>query len=207
MSEEDRWSAPPLHVTDPAMLRAFAHPVRQRILQELAVRNHARAADLARWLGEPANALSFHLRTLAKSGLIHELPEKARDRRDRVWELASQGGYQFEDPAADPNISPFIAGRVDWLRRLVARELDTDETVSAVQFAGALLTKAEAKQFADELAQLVTTWRKRGAAGAAADPDDPQRVLYSTVFAVGPAGPAGPAERDRGTDVPGDPAH
>lgn len=180
-----RWGAPPLKVTDAGMLRAFAHPVRQRILRELAVRNHARAADLAQWLGEPANALSFHLRTLAKAGLIRELPEKARDKRDRVWELANHGGFQFDNVTTDPATSRLIGERIDWLRQLVGGELDSEQTVSAVQFAGALLTKQEAQQMADELGAVVTKWRKRGAAKAEADPDSPDRVDHSVLFALG----------------------
>jgi DNA-binding transcriptional ArsR family regulator len=185
MAADDTWDQPPLEVTDPAMLRAFAHPTRQRILRELSVRTHARAADLAQWLGEPANSLSFHLRTLAKAGLIRELPEKARDKRDRVWELSSQGGYSFEDPVSDPAISAFFTERLDWLRRLVGGELDDEQTVSALQFGAALLTKDEARQFADELSTLLAKWRKHGAESAEADPDNPNRIAHDVVFALG----------------------
>ena len=48
-------------------------------------RGPLRAADVARELGIPANQASFHLRQLAKYGLVEEAPEEARDRRDRVW--------------------------------------------------------------------------------------------------------------------------
>ena len=78
------------HVQDPAALRAIAHPLRQRILMELAVLGHARAADLARATGEPANSVSFHLRVLARAGMIVEAPEHARDRRDRVWKNVAE---------------------------------------------------------------------------------------------------------------------
>jgi DNA-binding transcriptional ArsR family regulator len=203
MAEESKWEDPPLRVTDAAMLRAFAHPVRQRILRELAVRNHARAADLAQLMGEPANALSFHLRTLAKAGLIRELPEKARDKRDRVWQLASQGGFEFEDPAHDPNISGFILERLDWLRRLIGRELDSDDAVSAIQFAGALLTKDEATEMAGELSDVLTKCRKRGAANAEADPGDPGRIDHAVVFALGRAHPAD-TDRPAGPERPAD---
>jgi DNA-binding transcriptional ArsR family regulator len=187
MTEEDRWSAPPIEVRDPAMLRAFAHPIRQRILKELAVRTHARAADLAVWLGEPANTLSFHLRTLAKAGLVREAAEKARDKRDRVWELVSQGGYSFEEPVSNPAVSAYMSGRIDWLHRLLAGELDDERFVSAVQFAGALLTKDEARQFAAELGEVLTRWRRLGAENAERDPDNPERVEYDTTFAIGRA--------------------
>ena len=61
-------------------LRAIAHPIRQQILEELGLREYGRAADLAAALDQPANAISFHLRTLAKAGLIVAAPEHARDR-------------------------------------------------------------------------------------------------------------------------------
>lgn len=186
MQADDTWNQPPLQVSDPAMLRAFAHPMRQRILRELSVRNHARAADLSRWLGEPANALSFHLRTLAKTGLIRELPEKARDKRDRVWELVNQGGYSFEEPL-DPTISTFLSERLEWLHQLIARDLDDERAVTAIQFGGALLTKAEAKQLSDDVSEVLAKWRKRGAANAERNPDDPDRIYHEIAFALGPS--------------------
>jgi DNA-binding transcriptional ArsR family regulator len=188
MADDDRWDAAPVEVRDAAMLRAFAHPIRQRIVRELSVRTHARAADLAGWLGEPANALSFHLRTLAKVGVVREVPEKARDKRDRVWELVSQSGFRFEDPAGSPAVSAYIARRLDWVHRLVSGEIDESEATAEVQFAGALLTKAEAAQFGEELSEIITRWRRRGAENAERDPDNAERASYDVMFALGPAG-------------------
>lgn len=68
-----------------AMLKAFANPLRRRIMRVLTKREFVRAADIAEDLGEPANKISFHLRVLADAGLIVEAPEQARDGRDRVW--------------------------------------------------------------------------------------------------------------------------
>ena len=56
----------PQPVHDPRVLRAIAHPVRNRILDELGATGPMRAADVARSLGIPANQASFHLRQLAK---------------------------------------------------------------------------------------------------------------------------------------------
>lgn len=80
----------PFLVSTPEALRAFAHPLRQRLIHELSILKHARAADLAEVLDEPANAISFHLRALARAGLITEAPEHARDRRDRVWKPVAE---------------------------------------------------------------------------------------------------------------------
>ncbi|WP_293698707.1 helix-turn-helix domain-containing protein [uncultured Agrococcus sp.] len=68
-------------------LRAMSHPVRIDILQFLRHKQSARAADLAEALGVAANSMSYHLRILAKAGLIEEAPDLARDRRDRVWRM------------------------------------------------------------------------------------------------------------------------
>jgi len=190
MAETDAWDQPPLLVSNPEMLRAFAHPLRQRIIVELSVRNHARAADLAAWLGEPANSVSFHLRVLAKAGLIREVPEKARDKRDRVWEAVTHGGLFIEDLSTDPGIAGFVAERLDWVRRLAAGEFDADETVhTAAHFGGALLTKDEAAQFEAELGEVQNRWRKIGAERAERDPDDASRIAYATAVAIGPADP------------------
>lgn len=188
---DDRWDGAPVEVHDAAMLRAFAHPIRQRIVRELSVRTHARAADLAGWLGEPANALSFHLRTLAKAGIIREIPEKARDKRDRVWELVSQSGFSFADPTANPAVSAYIARRVEWLHRLIGGEFEDTDAAAQVQFAGALLTKEEAAQLGEELGEVVTRWRRRGAENAERDPGNAERASYEVMFALGPSAPEG----------------
>ncbi len=60
---------------DPRVLRAIAHPVRNRILDRARARTGSlRAADIAAELGIPANQASFHLRQLAKYGLVEEDP-------------------------------------------------------------------------------------------------------------------------------------
>ena len=47
-------------------------------------------------LGIPANQASFHLRQLAKYGLVGRAPEAARDRRDRVWRVVSERGIRLD---------------------------------------------------------------------------------------------------------------
>ena len=66
--------------------------MRNRILDEMSAGGPMRAADVAERLDIPANQASFHLRQLAKYGLVVEAPELARDGRDRVWRAAHEGG-------------------------------------------------------------------------------------------------------------------
>lgn len=110
-----------------AMLKAYSHPLRRRILRLMSRREFLRAADAAADLGVPANSVSFHLRTLADAGLIQEAPEKARDRRDRVW-TGRKGALNVggpENPVADEALgAAVIAGLVedhqDLIRRVIA---------------------------------------------------------------------------------------
>ncbi|MFS0853341.1 helix-turn-helix domain-containing protein [Microbacterium sp. 179-I 3D4 NHS] len=110
-----------------AMLKAYAHPLRRRMLHLFSRHDHLRAADIAVELGVPANSASFHLRALADAGLIVEAPEHARDRRDRVWTSRkaplSVGGP--ESPVVDETLgTAVLAGIVeehqDVLRRVAA---------------------------------------------------------------------------------------
>ena len=59
---------------DPRLLRAIAHPHRNRILSELYAAGPLRAADLAQRIDIPANRASLHLRQLAADLLVGRQP-------------------------------------------------------------------------------------------------------------------------------------
>ena len=62
----------PLELTDPKTMRALAHPVRMALLELFSVNDTLTATQASEVLGEsPANC-AFHLRTLAKYGLVEE---------------------------------------------------------------------------------------------------------------------------------------
>ncbi|WP_435748641.1 ArsR/SmtB family transcription factor [Microbacterium sp. PMB16] len=109
-----------------AMLKAYSHPLRRQILRLFARNEFLRAADIAAELGVPANGASFHLRTLADAGLIEEAPEKARDRRDRVW-TARKGALNVggpESPVVDEALTTsVVAGLAEDHQELVRRVL------------------------------------------------------------------------------------
>ncbi|GAB3597811.1 ArsR/SmtB family transcription factor [Microbacterium tumbae] len=110
-----------------AMLKSYSHPLRRQILRLLARREFLRAADIAAELGVPPNSASFHLRTLADAGLIEEAPEKARDRRDRVW-TARKGALSVggpDRPVADEALGDAVIAALaedhqDLVRRVLA---------------------------------------------------------------------------------------
>jgi DNA-binding transcriptional ArsR family regulator len=189
----------PLH--DPQVLRAIAHPLRTRILDELSAQGSLRAADIARELAIPANQASFHLRQLAKYGLVEEDPDAARDRRDRVWRVAHEGGFSinFNDVAAQPGgaaaAEVFQRSATSWGQFLVreayegVRAHDTHRSVTDVPI---LLTKDEAKELSDELAEVLDRWARRTRTDHAT-----QRRTYLYFAALQPhPGRGGPVAED-----------
>jgi predicted ArsR family transcriptional regulator len=59
-------------LTDPRALRAYAHPVRMRLMGLLRTEGPLTATRAADLLGESSGTCSFHLRQLAKYGLVEE---------------------------------------------------------------------------------------------------------------------------------------
>ncbi|GII95423.1 ArsR/SmtB family transcription factor [Sinosporangium siamense] len=75
-------------IADLEVLKALAHPRRQRILDLLSQGGPSTSAELARKLDLNTGATSYHLRELAKHGFIEEVPERARG-RERWWRFVS----------------------------------------------------------------------------------------------------------------------
>jgi len=178
---------------DPRVLRALAHPVRNRILDELSASGPLRAADVAEDLGIPANQASFHLRSLAKYGLVEEDTEAARDRRDRVWRLTQQEGWSIDLGEIEKAPGGKAASTVFRHQRAAEAHQMVDEAfndrrepgVHRSVIDGALrLTKEEAKQFSDESSALLHAWNERTRGR------DPHRRTYSVLQAPDPPPPA-----------------
>lgn len=157
-------------IDDARVLRAVAHPVRNRILAELSAGGPMRAADIADQIDIPANQASFHLRQLAKYHLVEEAPELARDRRDRVWRTASPSGWTLsldeleKEPGGASAVAVFRRQAGAEAHRLVdqAYHRREDPAIHVMISDHALrLTKAESRQLGEELTDLVERWRQR----------------------------------------------
>jgi len=104
-------------------LRALAHPLRVQLLEQLGVRQCATASMLARDIGESSGATSYHLRQLARHGLIEEDTERGTA-RERWWRRRSTGltlvGHDFMD---NPETSGAARIVVEEIHRGMARRL------------------------------------------------------------------------------------
>ncbi|GIH27538.1 transcriptional regulator [Acrocarpospora phusangensis] len=81
---------------DLGLLRALAHPARLAILTRLQAEGPATATECAEVAGLSPSACSYHLRTLAKHGMVEDAPARG-DGRERVWR-ALQRGWVLRDP-------------------------------------------------------------------------------------------------------------
>jgi DNA-binding transcriptional ArsR family regulator len=80
----------PSRIRDPQAMRALAHPARLAIMEHLGTGKTATATEFAELCGLSPSATSYHLRALAKVGLIEEAPSRG-DARERVWRTPHHG--------------------------------------------------------------------------------------------------------------------
>lgn len=74
---------------EPAEVRALAHPVRLELLNHLMTRDAATASECARAVGDTPSNCSYHLRVLARYGLVE--PVDGGDGRERPWRARLTG--------------------------------------------------------------------------------------------------------------------
>ncbi len=162
----------PTRISDPKAVLAFTHPLRMRLLGELSRRGTARVVDLAGAVGEPANSVSFHLRQLAKHGLIEENPERAENGRERWWRMTSDRGFEIDldamlhhdgGAAATATVRRGAEAHVLALHRAVHQTPDPAEVPSGERrtisddFA-LRLSDTELQQMRREVAELLDRW-------------------------------------------------
>ena len=79
-----------LLLTHPQGLRAIAHPARAHAIDRLFDGDPLTATELAAELAISPSAMSYHLRELAKWGIV-ERDEASGDGRERPWRAAGRG--------------------------------------------------------------------------------------------------------------------
>ena len=84
---------------DANALKSFAHPLRLRIYELLDEHGPSTATRLAGLLGQNTGATSYHLRELARHGMIETVPELGKG-KEKYWRIVP-GGFSYGDPSAD----------------------------------------------------------------------------------------------------------
>jgi DNA-binding transcriptional ArsR family regulator len=162
---------PRLQVSDPQVMRALAHPARLAIMDYFFAGNTGTATDLAEVVRLSPSATSYHLRALARSGLVEEAPGRG-DARERVWQTRVRGLMVEAGPDADEDayeaereFTDAILVREDaQARRWVQRSADEPaEWYRAARFTESvlLLTADELTGLADAMAELYLRYARR----------------------------------------------
>jgi DNA-binding transcriptional ArsR family regulator len=148
MAEERR-----REITDRAVLEALAHPIRLDILSFLMSRGQATASVCARAVGDNPSNSSYHLRVLARHGLVE--PVDSTDRRERPWRALVTGISIEPTRAADDATVKALTGAFLQLDYQLAREaLNRDDVDPSWRGAEAFSTYTLAVT-PDELRTLV----------------------------------------------------
>jgi DNA-binding transcriptional ArsR family regulator len=78
----------PAAILDTAVMRAMAHPARLALLEHLRNGGPATATECAGVVGLSPSATSYHLRALARAGLVEAAPGRG-DGRERLWRITA----------------------------------------------------------------------------------------------------------------------
>jgi DNA-binding transcriptional ArsR family regulator len=164
MTESPRRSVTKL--TDPKALRALAHPIRLALVGLLRQHGQLTATQAGELLGESSASCSFHLRQLAKYGLVEEAG--GGQRRERPWRATAMF-TSWPDVTDDPKVEAaagLLRGVIlDHYAQELARwyEVMPDEPVEwqrAAQFGDTSLyvTAAELEELSQRVRALVDAY-------------------------------------------------
>jgi len=157
-------------LTDPRALRAYAHPVRMRLMGLLRTEGPLTATRAADLLGESSGTCSFHLRQLAKYGLVEEA--EGGTGREKPWRATTTstawdttGDDTPEMAAATSLLSTVVADQYfeQLARWLEASPGEPAEWQRAAMLGDRLLyvTPAELEELRDRMREMLDEYVER----------------------------------------------
>jgi DNA-binding transcriptional ArsR family regulator len=160
-------------------VRALAHPLRLRLLDELRFGGPATATQLAGRVGESSGATSYHLRQLARHGYVEDA--EPRGGHERWWRYRER--RMVAPPDADPGgnrtlLAELLSREAHALDRYLAAPARPAEWDDAAFFQSRALrlTAAELEALRDGIEALLAPLRRADAADPPAD-TTPVRIL------------------------------
>ncbi|HET7416393.1 MAG TPA: helix-turn-helix domain-containing protein [Solirubrobacterales bacterium] len=158
-----------VELTDPRALRALAHPVRLELIGLLRRGGPLTATQAGERLDESPASCSFHLRQLAKYGLVEEAGGgRGRERPWRATAISTEWAAQGNGPEADAAgalLSRVVVERhfkdaMEWLDR---REVESPEWIEAAAITDAILymTPGELREVDEKIKALIAPYLKR----------------------------------------------
>lgn len=184
---------------DTGALKAISHPLRMRLLLAVDEIGPATVGMLATHLSQPVGVISYHLRQLATHGLVAEVPELARDRRERWWRFVPTESLSItpsefvDDPVGQVASRALMLQWIDvtaeqmrrWVEGMHAWPPSWQDAATLGRKGPMRMTPSDMRQFDAELEALVERWRKHGE--EAEDSPDRRQVVF--IFHAEPLGP------------------
>ncbi|MEV5896837.1 helix-turn-helix domain-containing protein [Nonomuraea fuscirosea] len=185
-------------------MKSFAHPLRLRLYDLLDEHGPSTATRLAGLVGQNTGATSYHLRELARHGMI-EIAEGLGRGKEKYWRV-TPGGFSYGEPSeADPEAAGAVEYLLDDLVRQRGAELSRwreesatapEEWVAASVFGrrSLRLTVEETARMRDEVFAVLERYRAVSDGRPPEAPEDLGRVIVH--FDVLPVGAGRPAPGD-----------
>jgi hypothetical protein len=159
----------PLRIEDASAMRALAHPLKWTLMDVLLTEGTATSTRCAQLTGESQATCSFHLRQLARYGLVEEAPSTSK--KERPWRLATveqswsrvQPDHERAEAVRELErvfVQHEFATLMRWVRTAPAYG---DEWQRASMRAGAIawLTADELADLRDQIEELMLAFRDR----------------------------------------------
>jgi predicted ArsR family transcriptional regulator len=157
-----------LHLNDPQAMRAYAHRTRMSLVGLLRTQGPLTATRAADLIGESVASCSYHLRMLAKYGVVEEVPGPGRQKPWRATAQFTNVPRTSADPAIEAAATELRAFFAKWYFEEVARAQKTardlpPEWQEAETFGDALLylTPAELTELSAGIDKLVDRFLDR----------------------------------------------
>lgn len=160
----------PVKITDPRAIRALAHPARLAVIDELYSGRELTATECAEIAGLSPSAMSYHLRSLERAGIVERADSKG-DGRERPWRAAgsylqvdSRGNGAGELTAAATLTSTVLGRTVEQFENYLARRSgEPAEWLDATEasYGQLWLTSQEAKQLGEQFLAQMEKFRGR----------------------------------------------
>lgn len=180
------------HFSDPELMRVLAHPARLDLIDHLNVVEDATATECAEVVGLSPSALSYHLRALAKVGLVEQAPGRG-DGRERVWRAKVRKysiGADYEAPEstrlAQRTMVESMRRRGDekfarWMEQAHEQPREWYEVAMSSDWP-LLMTPEELADMAAKLFELVRPYRIRERKAGGEVPEDARRVAFQVRY-------------------------
>ena len=159
----------PGEIVDAAAMRALAHPLKWELMDLLLLEGTATSTRCAELLGESQATCSFHLRQLARYGLVEEAPSTSK--RERPWRMRTvDQSWSRLQPDEDRTRAVAELERVfieremtKWMRweRTAFSYPEPWQRAAYRSAAQSWLTAEELTDLADRITELMLTYRDR----------------------------------------------